>query len=119
MRRNDQKNDVFRTEKVVRISMMSNASEMMMVCQNSAIKIRILLGKVIIKRFSTQTLHGTGYILQTDHSVSEVSHLIDKDMVREPVSKMKNGKTAWQLGLMSEILKALGETGEASVIMYH
>lgn len=40
-------------------------------------------------------------------------------MVRESVSKMKNRKTAWQLSLMSEILKALGETGEASVIMYH
>ena len=40
-------------------------------------------------------------------------------MVRESIGKMKNGRAAWKLGLISEILKALGETGEASVIMYH
>ena len=55
----------------------------------------------------------------TINKIIIINHLIDQDMVRESIGKMKNGRAAWKLGLISEILKALGETGEASVIMYH
>ena len=41
-------------------------------------------------------------------TVSSVPHLIDKDMVREPTSKMKYGKASGPSGVVSEIVKAAG-----------
>ena len=48
--------------------------------------------------------------VRNDHGVLE-AYLIVKDMVREPNSKMKNGKAAGQSGVVSEMVKVAGETG--------
>ena len=48
--------------------------------------------------------------IRNDHGVL-AAHLIDKDMVREPSSKMKNGKDVGQSGVVSEMVKAAGEAG--------
>ena len=38
-----------------------------------------------------------------------VPYLIKKDRFRESISKMKNGKDAGQVGVVSEMVKATGE----------
>ena len=38
-----------------------------------------------------------------------VPYLIKKDLVRESISKMKNGKDAGQSGVVSEMVKTTGE----------
>ena len=48
--------------------------------------------------------------IRNDHGVL-VAHLIDKDLVREPSSKMKNGKDVGQSGVVSEMVKVAGEAG--------
>ena len=45
---------------------------------------------------------------QTD-TVSGITSVIDKEMVRDLISKMKNGKAAGPLGVVSEMVKAAGE----------
>ena len=40
-------------------------------------------------------------------TVSSVSYLIDKDMVKESVGKMKNGEAAGPSGVVSEVVKYL------------
>ena len=42
-------------------------------------------------------------------TISSVPHLIEQDMFRESISKMKNGKAAGPSGAVSEIVKAGGE----------
>ena len=44
-------------------------------------------------------------VFQAD-TISVVPRLIDKDMIREPISKMKNGKVAGLSGVLSEMVKA-------------
>ena len=44
-------------------------------------------------------------------AVNNVPHLIDKDMIRELISKMKNRKAAGPSGLVSEMIKSAGGTG--------
>ena len=44
--------------------------------------------------------------------VSGVPRLIDKDMVREPVSMIKNGKPARPSSVVPEMIKAVGEEGD-------
>ena len=44
-------------------------------------------------------------------TIKNVRHFIDKDMIRESISKMKNGKAAGPSGLVSEMVKAAGEAG--------
>ena len=43
--------------------------------------------------------------------ISGVPHLVDKDITRESVYKMKNGKAAGQSGLVLEIVKSVEEAG--------
>ena len=45
----------------------------------------------------------------TVDTVSSVPHLIDIDMFRESISKMKNGKTPRPPGVVSEAVKAVEE----------
>lgn len=47
-------------------------------------------------------------MLQDDY-ISGVSHSIDKDMVRESIRKMRNGKVVGSSGLVSEIVKVVAE----------
>ena len=42
-------------------------------------------------------------------TVNSVARLIDKDMVRESISQMKNGKTVRPSIVVSEMVKAVGE----------
>ena len=44
-------------------------------------------------------------------TVSGMPYLIDKDMVRESISKMKNGKAAGTSGAVPEMVKTAGEAG--------
>ena len=44
-------------------------------------------------------------------AVNNVPHLIDKDMIRELISKMKNRKAAGPSGLVSEMIKSAGGAG--------
>ena len=50
------------------------------------------------------------------NTASGVPRLLEKDMVRESISKMKNGKIAVPSGVVSDMVKA-GEAGEAGVDM--
>ena len=47
----------------------------------------------------------------SEHGVSSVYLLIDKDMVIEPISKMKNVKAAGQSELLSEMVKPACQAG--------
>ena len=47
--------------------------------------------------------------LSQTNTVSSVLHLIDKDMVRGLISKMKNGEAAGPTGVVSEIVKTAVE----------
>ena len=49
--------------------------------------------------------------LSQAETVKNVPHFIDKDMIRESISKMKNEKAAGPSGLVSEMIKAAGEAG--------
>ena len=49
------------------------------------------------------------YSLSQADTVSSVSHLIDQNIVRESITKMKNGKAAGPSGLLSGMIKAAGE----------
>ena len=44
-------------------------------------------------------------------TVSSTPHLIDKDMVREPTSQVKNRKAARPSGVASEMVKAARDAG--------
>ena len=44
-------------------------------------------------------------------TVSDVPRLIDKDMVRESISKMKKGKASGQIIIVSEMVKVAGQAG--------
>ena len=48
-------------------------------------------------------------------TVAIVTCSTDKDMIRESVSKMKNGKNARPSGLVSEMVKVAGETGVSMI----
>ena len=48
-------------------------------------------------------------------TVATVTCSTDKDMIRESVSKMKNGKNARPSGLVSEMVKVAGETGVSMI----
>ena len=41
--------------------------------------------------------------------MSNMPHLLDKNEVWEPISGIKNGKTAWPSNLVSQMVKATGE----------
>ena len=43
--------------------------------------------------------------------MGDVPCLVDKDMIRESISKMKNWKAAGPSSLVSEMVKAAGEAG--------
>ena len=43
--------------------------------------------------------------------VSEAPSLIDRDLIRESISKMMNGKAAGSSGVESEMVEAAGEAG--------
>ena len=58
----------------------------------------------------TEFTWGRNSLSQTD-TISDVACLIDKDMIRESISKMKNGKTAEPSSVVSEMVKAAGEAG--------
>ena len=49
--------------------------------------------------------------LYQEDTFSGVPHLREKDMVRESISKMKNGKAAGPSDVVSEIVKTAGEAG--------
>ena len=46
-----------------------------------------------------------------ENTASGVPRLLEKDMVRESISKMKNGKIAVPSGVVSDLVKAAGEAG--------
>ena len=52
-----------------------------------------------------------GYSLFQTDKVIDGTHLIQKDMARESISKMKNGKAAGSTGLVSEMVNSAGEVG--------
>ena len=52
-----------------------------------------------------------GNSLSKTDIVSGVPRLIDKDMVRKSISKMRNGKAAGPSGVLSEMVKATGKAG--------
>ena len=52
-----------------------------------------------------------GNSLSKTDVVSGVPRLIDKDMVRKSISKMRNGKAAGPSGVLSEMVKATGKAG--------
>ena len=60
----------------------------------------------------SQSLHGIGmaYLSQTQLAVQsgklQLPGLIDKDIVRKTISKMKNGKAAGPSGILLEMVKA-------------
>ena len=45
------------------------------------------------------------------NTVSGVPRLINKDIARKPISKMKNGESAGPLSLVSKMLKTAGDSG--------
>ena len=49
--------------------------------------------------------------LSQGHTISNLPCLTDKDMVKELISKMKNGKTAGQSSIVLEMVKAAEKTG--------
>ena len=61
------------------------------------------------KLLNTEFVWYRNSLTQTD-SISDVPHLINKYMFRELISKMKNGKAAGPLGVMSEMVKLARET---------
>ena len=62
------------------------------------------------KLLITEFAQDRNRLFQTD-IVSYVPHLIDKDMVRKPISKIKNGKAAGSSGVVSQMEKAAEEAG--------
>ena len=61
-----------------------------------------------MRSFLTRNLHGIGIVF-VRQTVSSIPHLIEKDMVREYISKMKNVKAAGPSGVVSEMIKAARE----------
>ena len=51
-----------------------------------------------------------GIVSTRQKQFSGVPRLIDKDMIRDSLSKMKNGKAAAPSGVVPEMAKAVGET---------
>ena len=51
------------------------------------------------------------YILPQADTVSSVLHLVDRDMVRESISEMKNRQAAGPPGVVSKMKKKGGESG--------
>ena len=47
-------------------------------------------------------------------TITSIPYSIDKDMVRESISKKKNGKAAELSGVVSEMVKTAGEDGKDS-----
>ena len=60
-------------------------------------------------------MHGTGIVysrkIYQKITITSIPYSIDKTMVRESVSKIKNGKAAGLSSVVSEIVKTAGETG--------
>ena len=61
-----------------------------------------------MRSFWTDLAWDRNNLIQED-TMSSVPLLIDKDMLRESISKMKDGKAGTPSGLASEIVKAAGE----------
>ena len=59
---------------------------------------------------NTQLPQDRNSLSQPD-TVSGVPRLIDKDMVRESISKMKKGKAPGQIIIVSEMVKVAGQAG--------
>ena len=72
------------------------------------------LKKLSWKHLNTDLAWDRNSLSQAD-TVINVHHLIEKDMVRESISKMKNGKAAGPLGVVSEMVKVAGEAGAAMI----
>ena len=89
--------------------------------------IRILLmGKIFIheekkrtwktyheKLLNTEFAWDRNSLFQAD-TITIIPHSIDKDMVRESISKKKNRKAAGLSGVVSEMVKTAGEDGKDS-----
>ena len=89
--------------------------------------IRILLmGKIFIheekkrtwktyheKLLNTEFAWDRNSLFQAD-TITIISYSIDKDMVRESISKKKNRKAAGLSGVVSEMVKTAGEDGKDS-----
>ena len=60
-------------------------------------------------------MHGTGIVysrkIYQKITITSIPYSIDKTMVRESVSKIKNGTAAGLSSVVSEIVKTAGETG--------
>ena len=63
-----------------------------------------------MRNFWTDLAWDRNNLIQED-TMSSVPLLIGKDMLRESISKMKDGKAATSSGLASEIVNAAGEAG--------
>ena len=72
--------------------------------------IRKWLEKVMMKSFQTHSLHGIG-IVCLKQIVSGIPCLIEKAMVHESISKLRNGKAAGPSGVVSEMARTGGEAG--------
>ena len=86
----------------------------------------LLVGKIFIpeeKRRAWKTYHKK--LLNTEFTwdrnslsqadtITSIPYSIDKDMVRESISKKKNGKAAELSGVVSEMVKTAGEDGKDS-----
>ena len=86
--------------------------------------IRILLmGKIFIHEEKKRTYHekllntefawDRNSLFQAD-TITIIPYSIDKDMVRESISKKKNRKAAGLSGVVSEMVKTAGEDGKDS-----
>ena len=64
------------------------------------------------KPFNTEFVWDRNSSSVTD-KVSEAPSLIDRDLIRESISKMMNGKAAGSSGVESEMVEAAGEAGVA------
>ena len=62
------------------------------------------------KLLNTEFAWGRNSLSQAD-TVSSVSRLMDKDIVRESIIKMKYGKAGGPTGVVSEMVKTPGEAG--------
>ena len=61
------------------------------------------LGKVIKRSFREQSFQGT--VLSQADIITNIPCTIDKDLVRESISKIKNGKAAELSGVVPEMVK--------------
>ena len=62
------------------------------------------------KLLNTEVAWDRNSLFQAD-IITSIPCSIDKDMIRESISKIKNGKAAELSGVVSEMLKTAGEAG--------